>query len=199
MCLVYSCPQAATVLAVGMECGRPLLLNRSRYSLPIGLQEPKVQQWSQPKNFHSHFRSHACVDAKSSQWMSRVPKIIWLYWSQGWLNAPWIVRCVLASWRSMNPNWRVTLLSEDNVHRYVRLPPAAAHWPPPARSDALRLALLTAYGGVWADATMLCTQPLNSWVDDAVVAEGFWMYHNGASRSPASWFLVGTNGSLLLR
>ena len=137
-----------------------------------------------------------------------VPRVVWLYWDAGWdpMRAPYLVQCVAASWRHHNPRWQVILLSHDNVSRFVRLPAATHGWPLPARSDVLRIALLATYGGVWADATMLCTQPLDDWVDTSARAEGMWMYHrvrestgiNGMRRAPASWFLVANNGSWIL-
>ena len=47
----------------------------------------------------------------------------------------------------------------------------------------------------WADATLLCMQPLDHWVHNAVEPAQFWMYHgHGAGMSkengPASWFII---------
>mmetsp|Transcript_64365 Transcript_64365/g.199332 ORF Transcript_64365/g.199332 Transcript_64365/m.199332 type:complete len:254 (-) Transcript_64365:52-813(-) len=47
--------------------------------------------------------------------------------------------------------------------------------PPAAESDLLRLLLLTLYGGVWADSTMLCRRPLDSWLPESA-ASGFFAF-----------------------
>ena len=55
--------------------------------------------------------------------------------------------------------------------------------------------MLKNIGGVWADATMLCMQPLDNWVNEKVEPAGMWMYHGwggGMSKEigPAIWFIV---------
>ena len=130
-----------------------------------------------------------------------LPRIVWLLWLQGWHTAPYAVRCVLQSWRKHNPGWLVVTLDESNFGEHLPLdkhPPV--RWSPQARSDVLRLRLLAAHGGVWADATMLCMGSLDRWVWRAVSASGFWMYHtDNWTRRPASWFLIGTNSSLIIK
>ena len=74
---------------------------------------------------------------------------------------------------------------------------------PQAKSDIIRLALLNKYGGVWADATLLCMKPLDSWIQDAIQASGFWMYHGTGGgmdiqHGPASWFIVSVAGSPII-
>lgn len=130
-------------------------------------------------------------------------KSVWLLWLDGWDAAPWVAREVAASWAFHNPAWRVQLVSATNLHAFVDVGyvwrPSIS---PQARSDIIRLALLAAHGGVWADATMLCLAPLENWVYDAVVPAGVWMYHSGppsspphALRDPASWFIVAQQGT----
>merc|ERR1740123_1194005 len=68
--------------------------------------------------------------------------------------------------------------------------------PPAAESDLLRLALLAFYGGVWADSTMLCRRPLDSWLPEAA-ASGFFAYapeDNEQRLSVMSSFLASVKG-----
>ena len=46
-----------------------------------------------------------------------------------------------------------------------------------ALSDIIRLNILNKYGGVWADAMLLCIQSLNHWIYEVINKTGFWMYH----------------------
>ena len=48
---------------------------------------------------------------------------------------------------------------------------------PQAKSDIIRLSLLKNYGGIWADSTLLCMQPLSFWFYEALSKTGMWMYH----------------------
>lgn len=135
-------------------------------------------------------------------------KHIWLLWLQGWENAPWLQRQVEQSWRLHNPGWMVHLVSLSTVAEYVQDIPyiydKTKTIPHAAMSDIIRLSLLKNHGGVWADSTMLCMQPLDNWVHTAIVASGFWMYagHGGGlppNEGPASWFIVSFRNRELIR
>lgn len=102
-----------------------------------------------------------------------------------------MVRRCISSWREMNPNWDVRLLDANN----------AAYWsshgylPPHTRiqlvADALRLELLRQYGGVWADATCLCTRPLDDWLPSRVIDTEFFAFSSpGPDRPLSNWFLA---------
>jgi hypothetical protein len=71
---------------------------------------------------------------------------------------------------------------------------------PAAKSDVVRLSVLAAHGGVWADATMLCMAPLDSWIYPAMQPAGMWMYHGGddGCKSVASWFIIATKQSMIM-
>ena len=73
--------------------------------------------------------------------------------------------------------WEKTreLLDEKTIKNYTNYEfPIDAKLP--ARSDILRIILLKKYGGIWADATMLCLDSINKWVSN-VEPSKFWMYH----------------------
>lgn len=125
-----------------------------------------------------------------------IPKKVWLLWFQGWDNAPPVVQGVRKTWEHHNPNWEIILLDMNNLHKYVtcKLP----YTTPQALSDIIRLHLLATHGGIWADATMACMRPLDSWIDHAIAPAGFWMYHGrDKGRGPASWFMASLPNSYI--
>jgi hypothetical protein len=134
-----------------------------------------------------------------------INKTVWILWLQGWDNAPWLAQRVVQSWRVQNPGWNVVLVSETNLKDYVDdidyiYKDSIS---PQAKSDIIRLALLNKHGGVWADATLLCLQPLDSWVEDSIYPSNFWMYHGTGggmdiTQGPASWFIVSKQGSYII-
>lgn len=129
----------------------------------------------------------------------RFPKIIWLLWYQGWDHTPTIVQRVLESWQKHNPDWTIIQLWELNLPTYVDIPrkPRRSQ---AAFSDVVRLSLLAKYGGVWADATMMCMEPLNDWVWEALAPSGLWMYHGRDNcKSLASWFIISSNESYIMQ
>ena len=151
-------------------------------------------------------------------------RVVWLLWFEGWESAPWVVQNVARSWEAHNPGWTVQRLSRHNLADFIQVPylgrmheleelthrgwrKPVRKWLPPAQSDVVRVHLLSKYGGVWADATLLCNGPLDEWVYPALAPAGFWSYRalvgaadgNGTASHACSWFLVATRHSRLLQ
>lgn len=144
------------------------------------------------------------------------PRTLWLYWAQGWGDAPDLVRECARSWEATNPNWEVRRLDAASVSSWLDLDVPTVAWNAMGhahRSAHVRLKLLASYGGVWADATCLSLAPLESWLP-AVSASGFfafrWLpgdvltdpatqrpYRVGRTRRMASWFLASEVGNEL--
>ena len=134
-------------------------------------------------------------------------KNIFLLWLQGWEKAPWLQKKVLESWIVNNPDWNIELIDQKNLRNYVNdidyIYDKNKRITPQAKSDIIRLSLLKKYGGIWADSTLLCMQPLSHWVFDAVSETGMWMYHgHGANLKsdlgPASWFIISEKNGYLI-
>jgi hypothetical protein len=107
---------------------------------------------------------------------------IWIFWKQGFDHAPYTVQKAVLSWRKHNPSWSIALLSDQNLAQYVH-PKLIREWEiygqtGRAFADVLRLNLLSTYGGVWADATLICMGPLDEWVwnTTGVSDSGIWGY-----------------------
>ena len=136
---------------------------------------------------------------------------VWLLWLSGWDTAPWLVQQVAESWRFHNPEWNIELVTAANLGDYVRIPYLERPYiSAQAKSDIIRLHLLSTHGGVWADATVLCMQPLDNWLYGMLKPTGFWMYHgtgwpppvpitHANTIYPASWFMVSTRYSYIAR
>lgn len=134
-------------------------------------------------------------------------KNIFLLWLQGWEKAPWLQQKNLNSWRVNNPNWDVHLIDWNNLSNYIKdidyIYDDSKDISFQAISDIVRLSLLKNYGGVWADSTLLCMQPLDHWFMDALHPSGMWMYHgHGAEMNsdlgPASWFILSEKKGYLI-
>ncbi|MUL38746.1 hypothetical protein BWI75_21075 [Gloeocapsopsis sp. AAB1 = 1H9] len=134
-------------------------------------------------------------------------KTIWLLWLQGWNSVPWLVEQVAESWEINNPEWNIEYVTLDKLHKYVNdidyIYDKNKKISPQHKADIIRLSLLKNYGGVWADATMLCMQPLNTWVEEAVKPAGLWMYHgHGAGMSCKNgstiWLITSEKDSLMI-
>ena len=167
---------------------------------------------------------------------SDIPKIIWMYWEQGWNSAPKLVQQCRESWDNSNQDWEVRCLDKDTVLDYFDLEawmPGAElkpQWLVPVkkwwhkslhstelvktkrlriqfRSDIIRVNLLETYGGVWADATLFCRQPLDDWIAP-YIKQGFFAFSNPGENLALpdkslplflNYFLIAKKGSYIVR
>ena len=92
-------------------------------------------------------------------------KVIWQYWGQGMDkdSLPEIVQICFDSVDRNRGDYRVIRLTDTTVSEYIDLPDFVwrkrenAQFTRTLFSDLLRIALLSVYGGVWLDATILLT------------------------------------------
>lgn len=91
-------------------------------------------------------------------------KTIFINWFQGWDNAPEVCGHCLKSWEYHNPDWEIVKLDNSNISEYCTLPDVQTNLA--NYSDILRVYLMKQYGGVWADSTLFCNKPLDSWIPE---------------------------------
>lgn len=127
-----------------------------------------------------------------------IPRNIFIFWAQGLDQAPELVRTCVDSWRDMNPDWEVQVMSQSDVEGMVAMDdiPSDLSWA--AYADILRLRLLREYGGVWVDATVLCERPLDEWLSHYLSEEFFVFFSPHPDREIASWFITAGPDSFLL-
>lgn len=108
-------------------------------------------------------------------------KIIWQYWGQGCdqKELPDIVKLCFKSVDKYCKDYKIIRLDDDNLKDYIEFPdfiwekrknPQFKH---AFFADLLRLALLAIYGGVWIDATIMLTAPL----DSNMAEQDFFVFH----------------------
>lgn len=88
---------------------------------------------------------------------------IWICWFQGMENAPELVKKCYESVVGNNPDKEVVVITTENMGDYVTFPDYIMEkWKKGIiththMTDLLRLELLINHGGMWLDATVLCT------------------------------------------
>ncbi|MDZ7755182.1 capsular polysaccharide synthesis protein [Rhodohalobacter sp.] len=129
-------------------------------------------------------------------------KTIWTYWHQGFDQAPEIIQHCIASWKKHHPEWEIHLLDQDSVWDHldrldlsgdVQKKLGLAH-----TSDLIRTKLLVKHGGVWADPTCFCVQPLDEWLPDYMDAGVFMFHRPGRDRIISNWFIAANPDDPLL-
>jgi len=133
--------------------------------------------------------------------MAQFNKTIWMTWIQGWHDIPWLVKEVVESWILNNEGWNIRFITLQNLKFYVNdidyIYDPSKEISAQAMSDIIRLSLLKNHGGVWVDSTLLCMQPLNDWIDEAIKPAGIWMYNN-TDGFPACWFIASVKNNPIM-
>lgn len=123
-----------------------------------------------------------------------LPKIIWTYWEQGRHEAPPLVQRCFESWEFWNPGWTLHVLDRDTLKKYTdleqRVDFSRNDITVQKRSNLIRVSVLRSHGGVWTDSTVMCSQPLETWLSE-YMSTGFFAFRNpGRDRLWSSWFIM---------
>ena len=127
------------------------------------------------------------------------PRRIFVYWAQGWADAPAIVRACHRQLVAVNGPETVVALDDGSLRDWVDLPPDVVERA--ARSltqysDLVRSALLADFGGTWVDATVLVTRPLDELYERLAVG-GFFAFRYRPAR-PASWVMMSAANGIVM-
>ena len=133
---------------------------------------------------------------------------IWMFWWTGIDDAPDIVKISVNSVRAHANQFEVCVLDRDNYQDYVGLPEHIIEKHDRGLithamfSDILRITLLSLYGGVWIDATVLCLRELPEFLKTIEFYSGkaYDIRSTHVSKSRwTSYFLAGSADFRLLR
>lgn len=130
------------------------------------------------------------------------PKIAWVVWLQGFDRAPEMVKVCVTSQQQFLKDYEFRMVTEQNYHEWLTLPQHIIEKrrrgliPDASFSDLLRLELLIRYGGLYMDATVLCTGFGNErlrtrWADIEASEWFFFRYFVRGQREPvglSNWF-----------
>ncbi|CAE8605414.1 unnamed protein product [Polarella glacialis] len=128
-----------------------------------------------------------------------IPKIVWTFWEnlplppdllpagnhsealppsrQQSAQLPPAIDLCIASWRALNPNWEVRVVSPGTMYTWISkddLPRTFHQLMIQHQSDAIRLALLEKHGGVWLDASTILLKPLDEILGPDPIARLFF-------------------------
>ena len=125
------------------------------------LQEKQLQEVHYRKLLRQH--DNDLKEYVASDKQGKRAKIIWVCWFQGLEQAPELIKCCINSMKEKFKGYEVVILTEENIKDYTHFPEyiyekrakgyiSHAHY-----SDLIRVELLCQHGGIWIDATVLCT------------------------------------------
>ena len=135
-------------------------------------------------------------------------KKVWVFWWQGMESAPTLVKRCYQSVKENLSDWEILLITQDNYKQYIDFPEhilqkldkgqiTLTHF-----SDLLRLELLIQHGGLWLDATVLCTGGV---IPQSIIDSDLFVYQaqkpgsNGMATIMSSWCMYAkTNNKILM-
>lgn len=134
---------------------------------------------------------------------------VWFCWFQGIENAPAIVRKCYQSICNNLTDREIVVLTLNNLKQYVKFPDyimkkwksgqiTHTHF-----TDLLRLELLISYGGMWIDATVLCTAKQTQ-IPDYYFDSDLFFYQclkpgrDGQSQIISSWLMSARTNNIVL-
>jgi hypothetical protein len=130
-----------------------------------------------------------------------MPRTIYTLWLQGEALAPPIVRLNLRRWAALNPNYVLRVLDRHDVAGWLAdsgIP--LDTMPIQALSDMMRARVLLLEGGIWTDASVFPSRPLDDWLPAALNQAGFFAFDRpDADRAVASWFLAASPGHRMMQ
>jgi len=113
------------------------------------------------------------------------------------------VQQCLQSWQRRNPGYKIIALDHESITQHITLPAGLDLNRPDMTVQKIsalsRLALLTRYGGVWADATVYCARPLDEWLPEHLHAGFFAFRDPGRDRMMSNWFIAAHTDNILLQ
>jgi hypothetical protein len=123
-----------------------------------------------------------------------LPKNIFMYWHDGFEDAPEVVHVCLRQAQKLNPGWTFHLLDRHSIKEYLPNNPVL-----PERWDSLdnakkanlyRVWLLDQFGGLWIDATAFCMIPFDEWLPERMSTGLLFFRDPGPDRILSNWFIV---------
>ena len=131
-------------------------------------------------------------------------RTIWMLWEQGWDKAPPLVRlCRDAVVQLNSATWNIVLLDRAALAQWIAPDVLTAAYKIKSTnpSDLVRFYLLSTLGGVWLDATILCTMPLDAWIPAKLAADPSgmrgWIEWDDDSPRPSINFIASCPHGLL--
>lgn len=147
----------------------------------------------------AYLRKYIKCELEQDNYVKKVEqdsKVIWVLWLQGEVNMPSIVRICYNSIKKFAGERKVILLTEDNLSDYIDVPQSVMDLYKNNRmqaaqySDFIRAQLMYTYGGIWMDATVLLTGP----IDEDIEKAHFFMFQKSQLETAvlpvSTWFIA---------
>lgn len=146
---------------------------------------------------------HPSKIIKSGEDFGIIPKKIWLFWHDD--NLPTIVKECVDKILKLNGDFEIVLLNDYTVRGYVLDIdkydfPEIQH-----KADYIRLYLLSNYGGIWMDASIMCFKQIDVFLKELNLYKAdFFAFFNEKRTKDINfpiienWFLISNKGNIFI-
>lgn len=150
------------------------IMNRNGYKETLKIKKHLLEKHKIMIKYYEETFSKFLTDYRIEKKIEEdqdMSKNIWICWWQGKENAPEIVKKCIKSIEKNAVDHPVIILTEDNYKEYVEIPAWVEEKYKKGiitrtnYSDLLRLSLLAQHGGMWLDATFLCTDTIEEYFE----------------------------------
>lgn len=170
-----------------------------RLSVQFKIQKKLKKKYSYVINSLNEEKLNSIIHKQSNK--------VWICWLQGINNAPKLVQKCYESVKQNLKDREIIIITSENILEYVVFPDyiwekykcgviTKTHF-----SDLLRLELLIKYGGLWIDATVLCTSsniPKYIYNSDLFVYQILKPGQDGQSQLISSWLMSSCSNNKIL-
>lgn len=124
--------------------------------------------------------------------MNKIPKVIYTFWHSP--DRPPIINKCIETWIYYNPDYQIIILSEDNFMDYCSGSHIYDHKHitqdnKTRISDFIRITIMATRGGIWLDASTICTGSLNFITENQKVVL-YAMEYNDKYPVIENWFIA---------
>ena len=123
-------------------------------------------------------------------------KIIWILWDSGYDKSPPICKACVRSWKQKNVGWKIIFLDYQNITKYIPVTEfnkILQFNSKTTQSDLIRLYLVGRFGGLYTDITNYCNIPLDVWLRESILVDGYWLHFDYDSTLPTFNFIYVNN------
>ncbi len=127
-------------------------------------------------------------------YMNSIPKIIWTYWNED--PVPKFIERCIDTWRTKNKGFEIVVLNDKNLKYYLDESEYdyIKNWKfndsPQKMSDLVRLSILSKYGGVWMDASIVCYQSIETVIPNSHKCTVYSIPELSEEPLIESWFIA---------
>ena len=126
-----------------------------------------------------------------------IPPTVWMFWEDGFDGAPPMVKQCLNRWRESSSGLNFQLLEGDAIEEF--LPEYKNRdMTIQAKSDVLRMRVISRYGGIWADASTFPRVDIVKWLHSMKPTDFLAFSYSNSEFLLSSWFLAAPKGSYIM-